>query len=232
MNDIQKEQALSQDACFAKVFSRDDIKSAAARALFETKAVKIDVERPFTFASGIKSPIYCDNRRILGFPEQRSLIVSCFVQLIAGSQSDVIAGVATAGLPWASFIASDTGMPLAYVRSAAKDHGTKSMIEGADIKGKRVILIEDLISTGKSSIQAVRSLREEGAASVELKAIFSYQFDQASRNFAKENCTFESLSDFSVLIGLLQKENYLSPEEAETALKWSKDPEHWGNGID
>lgn len=209
---------------------KKEIEIAVARTLFEVKAVKINVAEPFTFASGIRSPIYCDNRSLLGWPQQRTLITEAFTQLIP-ADTDVIAGVATAGVPWAAFIANALNKPLAYVRSAPKDHGTGSTIEGAAVAGKKIALIEDLISTGKSSIGAVKSLRAAGAAEVSLKAIFSYQFAQADTNFKNEGCPFESLSRFSVLIELLQKEKYLSPEEAAIALEWNKEPETWFDRV-
>lgn len=202
-------------------------KEAAAKILFDLKAVKINVGEPFTFSSGIKSPIYCDNRVILGYPEERESIVNGFIELIDIENIDVIAGVATAGISWAAFIAEKLRKPLAYVRNKPKEHGVGRQIEGADAAGKRVVVIEDLISTGGSSINAVRVLQREGAKNVEVKAIFSYNFIKASENFSKINCKCDTISNFDILIELLKTEKYLSETEAETALRWNKDPENW-----
>ena len=198
-----------------------------AKALFDVKAVKINVNDPFTFASGIKSPIYCDNRYILGFPTERDTIVEGYVESI-DDDVDVIVGVATAGIPWASFIAERMKKPLAYVRNKPKEHGRGKQIEGAEVKGKKVVVIEDLITTGKSSLIAVDVLQKEEVSHLEVKAIFSYGFDKARENYEKYSCKFSSLSNFDILINLLAKNSYLSEKEAEIALEWSKNPEVWG----
>lgn len=203
------------------------LEERVAKALFDVKAVKINVNEPFTFASGIKSPIYCDNRFVLGFSDERDVIVDGFVQAI-DSDADVIVGVATAGIPWASFIADRMKKPLAYVRNKPKDHGAGKQIEGAEVKGKKVVVIEDLITTGKSSLIAVDVLQKEGVADMEVKSIFTYGFDDAKENYDKFNCKFSSLSNFNVLINLLKNTDYLTKEEAEIALEWSKSPNTWG----
>lgn len=197
-----------------------------ANALFSTKAVKINVNEPFVFASGIKSPIYCDNRYILGFPKEREDIVKAFIEEMEDDY-DVIVGVATAGIPWASMIADRMNKPLAYVRNKVKDHGRAKQIEGAEVLGKKVLVIEDLITTGNSSLVAVEVLKKENVKSIHVKAIFSYGFKSSFENYKKANCTFSSLSNFSVLIELLKKTNYLSEDEAKTALLWSEDPQNW-----
>ena len=203
------------------------LEERVAKALFDVKAVKINVNEPFIFASGIKSPIYCDNRFVLGFSDERDVIVDGFVQAI-DSDEDVIVGVATAGIPWASFIADRMKKPLAYVRNKPKDHGAGKQIEGAEVKGKKVVVIEDLITTGKSSLIAVDVLQKEGVADMEVKSIFTYGFDAAKENYDKFNCKFSSLSNFNVLINLLKNTDYLTKEEAEIALEWSKSPNTWG----
>ena len=203
------------------------LEERVAKALFDVKAVKINVNEPFTFASGIKSPIYCDNRFVLGFSDERDVIVDGFVQAI-DSDADVIVGVATAGIPWASFIVDRMKKPLAYVRNKPKDHGAGKQIEGAEVKGKKVVVIEDLITTGKSSLIAVDVLQKEGVADMEVKSIFTYGFDAAKENYDKFNCKFSSLSNFNVLINLLKNTDYLTKEEAEIALEWSKSPNTWG----
>jgi orotate phosphoribosyltransferase len=203
-------------------------KEQTAKILFDLKAVKINVKEPFTFSSGIKSPIYCDNRVILGYPEAREQIVQGFLDIIDTENTDVIAGVATAGISWAAFIAEKLGKPMAYVRSKPKGHGVGRQIEGAETAGKRVAVIEDLISTGGSSINAAEVLRNSGAESVEVKAIFSYNFKSAFENFEKINCKWDIISDFDILIELLKNEKYLNETEAKTALEWNKNPESWG----
>ena len=203
-------------------------KEKTAKILFDLKAVKINVKEPFTFSSGIKSPIYCDNRVILGYPEARDEIVQGFLSIIDAQNTDVIAGVATAGISWAAFIAEKLGKPMAYVRSKPKGHGVGRQIEGAETAGKRVAVIEDLISTGGSSINAAEVLRNSGAESVEVKAIFSYNFKSAFENFEKINCKWDTISDFDILIELLKNEKYLNETEAKTALEWNKNPESWG----
>ena len=203
-------------------------KEQTAKILFDLKAVKINVKEPFTFSSGIKSPIYCDNRVILGYPEAREQIVQGFLDIIDTENTDVIAGVATAGISWAAFIAEKLGKPMAYVRSKHKGHGVGRQIEGAETAGKRVAVIEDLISTGGSSINAAEVLRNSGADSVEVKAIFSYNFKSAFENFEKINCKWDTISDFDILIELLKNEKYLNETEAKTALEWNKNPESWG----
>ncbi|MDR2879203.1 MAG: orotate phosphoribosyltransferase [Fusobacteriales bacterium] len=203
-------------------------KEQTAKILFDLKAVKINVKEPFTFSSGIKSPIYCDNRVILGYPEAREQIVQGFLDIIDTENTDVIAGVATAGISWAAFIAEKLGKPMAYVRSKPKGHGVGRQIEGAETAGKRVAVIEDLISTGGSSINAAEVLRNSGAESVEVKAIFSYNFKSAFENFEKINCKWDTISNFDILIELLENGKYLSEAEAKTALEWNKNPESWG----
>ena len=203
------------------------LEERVAKALFDVKAVKINVNEPFTFASGIKSPIYCDNRFVLGFSNERDVIVDGFVQAI-DNDVDVIVGVATAGIPWSSFIADRMKKPLAYVRNKPKDHGAGKQIEGAEVKGKKVVVIEDLITTGKSSLIAVEVLQKEEVADMEVKSIFTYGFDAAKENYDKFNCKFSSLSNFSILINLLKNTDYLTKEEAEIALEWSKSPNTWG----
>ncbi len=203
------------------------LEEKVAKALFDVKAVKISVNEPFTFASGIKSPIYCDNRFVLGFPAERDLIIEDYVNSI-DKDVDVIVGVATAGIPWASFIADRMKKPLAYVRNKPKEHGRGKQIEGAEVKGKKVVVIEDLITTGKSSLIAVEVLQREEAAYLEVKSIFSYGFKSAEENYAKYGCKFSSLSNFDVLITLLTKNSYLTEKESEIALEWSKNPGEWG----
>ncbi|AEM21456.1 putative orotidine 5'-phosphate decarboxylase/orotate phosphoribosyltransferase [Brachyspira intermedia PWS/A] len=199
-----------------------------AGALLETKAVKLNVKEPFTFVSGIKSPIYCDNRYVIGFPEARKVIVDAFVSILRDKDFDVIAGTATAGIPWASFIAYELNKPLCYIRAEKKEHGRGKQIEGAECNGKKLILIEDLISTGGSSIKAFEAAKAEGAIGLEIISIFTYEFEKAYKNFEEAGIKFSSLSNFSSLMEIAKDEKYITEEELSKALEWNKNPDAWG----
>lgn len=166
--------------------------------------------------------------KMIGYPAERKVVVDAFVKKLSEKEFDVVAGTATAGIPWAAFIAAEMNKPMSYIRGEKKDHGAGRQIEGADFTGKRVIVIEDLISTGGSSIKAVEAARNEGAASVEVVSIFSYEFDKAFKNFAANNIPWESLSNFTALIELAREEKYLTEEEAEIASSWNKNTDTWG----
>ena len=199
-----------------------------AESLLKVGAVKLNVAKPFTFVSGIKSPIYCDNRQMIGYPKERKVIIDGFAKILKRKSYDVLAGTATAGIPWAGFLSERLEAPMAYIRSAKKDHGAGKQIEGADLKGKKVIVIEDLISTGGSCIKAVEAAREAGAKEVEVIAIFSYEFESAIENFKKANIKWETLSNFTSLIEVALEKDYLKKEEREIALKWNINPNSWG----
>jgi len=199
-----------------------------ANALLQTGAVKLNVTSPFTFVSGIKSPIYCDNRQVIAYPTERELFVKEFVNRLKSKTFDIVAGTATAGIPWASFIAWEMEKPLSYIRGEKKEHGAGRQIEGADVKGKKIVIIEDLISTGGSSIKAVDAAYEAGATEVEVVAIFSYEFEKAYANFGEKDIKWESLSNFSALIDVAKENKYLSNEDADIASKWNKSPSTWG----
>jgi orotate phosphoribosyltransferase/orotidine-5'-phosphate decarboxylase len=204
-----------------------NIKEKVAKALLEVEAVRLNVGEPFTFVSGIKSPIYCDNRRVIGFPEERNVIVDAFIEALKDKDYDILAGTATAGIPWAAFIAEKLNKPMAYIRSKPKAHGAGKQIEGGDVEGKKIIIIEDLVSTGGSCISALEAARKEGAKEVEVMAIFSYEFQKAYDRFKEANCKWETLSSFPHLIDLAEKENYLSTEDAKEAKEWNKSPDTW-----
>ncbi|WP_288304913.1 orotate phosphoribosyltransferase [uncultured Fusobacterium sp.] len=199
-----------------------------AKSLLTTGAVKLNVKEPFTFVSGIKSPIYCDNRKMIGYPEERKIVVDEFVKKLSEKEFDIVAGTATAGIPWAAFIAMAMNKPMSYIRGEKKNHGAGKQIEGADVSGKKVIVIEDLISTGGSSIKAVDAAFNEGAKEVEVISIFSYEFDKAYKNFEEKNIKWESLSNFTALLSLAREEKYLTDEEAEIAASWNKNTDSWG----
>lgn len=199
-----------------------------AKILLEKKAVTLNVKEPYTYVSGIRSPIYCDNRKMIAFPEERDAIVESFVEVLSNLDFDVIAGTSTAGIPWASFIAQRMEKPLAYIRPEKKEHGVGKQIEGASVKDKKVIVIEDLISTGKSCSNAVQACRDNGAQVEVIVAIFTYQFKVAQERFNKENCKVITLSNFTTLVETAQENNYLSKEEVKVVLEWNKNPSGWG----
>ena len=165
---------------------------------------------------------------MIGYPEERKVVVDGFIEALKGKEFDVLAGTATAGIPWAAFIAERLNVPMAYIRSEKKDHGAGRQIEGADFEGKKVIVIEDLVSTGGSSIKAVEAAREAGAKDVEVIAIFSYEFEKAITNFAAAGIPCTNLSDFTTLIGVATEQKYLTEEEKEIALKCNNSPNTWG----
>src|SRR5690349_9195112 len=212
------------------MFNKSEIEQQVAEFLLQIKAIKLQPDNPFTWASGWKSPIYCDNRVTLSHPTIRTYIRQKLVQIIQEEFGSVgcIAGVATAGIPQGVLVAQELGLPFIYVRSKPKDHGTGSMIEGEVIPGQRVVVIEDLISTGKSSLQAVQALKDAGCAVAGLAAIFSYGFDQATENFKEAKCKFITLSNYNALLDYAQENNYISRAESEILSKWRVSPSTWG----
>ncbi len=198
--------------------------------LLQIKAVKLSVKEPFTWASGMKSPIYCDNRKTLSFPKIRTFIRQEFVKIINEEYGDVdlIAGVATGAIAHGVLVAEELGIPFVYVRSSEKSHGLENKIEGQYESGQSVIVIEDLISTGKSSLNAVEALRSVGCNVKGMVAIFSYKLDKAKANFEQAKCRLHTLSDYDELIKQAVDNNYISDEELKSLQKWRKDPEMWG----
>ncbi|MCO5949268.1 orotate phosphoribosyltransferase [Mucilaginibacter sp. RT5R15] len=202
-----------------------------AEFLLQIKAIKLQPNNPFTWASGWKSPIYCDNRVTLSHPTIRTYIRQQLTHLIQEEFGPVgcIAGVATAGIPQGALVAQELGLPFIYVRSKPKEHGTGSMIEGdTSLTGKRVVVIEDLISTGKSSLQAVEALRSAGYDVAGLAAIFTYGFDVAVENFKLANCPFYTLSNYSALIKYAGNNHYITEADVEVLKKWREKPAEWG----
>jgi orotate phosphoribosyltransferase len=201
-----------------------------AECLLQIKAIKLQPSNPFTWASGWKSPIYCDNRKTLSFPEVRSYIRDSFAELVSElyPQADLIAGVATGAIAHGALVADKLGLPFIYVRSAAKEHGLGNQIEGYFEPGQKVVVIEDLISTGGSSLSAVSALRKAGCEVLGMVAIFTYEFRKAEDGFAAENCTLHTLSNYSVLIDSAVSTGYIGPADVETLKKWRVDPSIWG----
>ena len=198
--------------------------------MLQIKAIKLQPNNPFTWASGWKSPIYCDNRITLSHPTIRTYIRQQLTLLIQDKFGPVgcIAGVATAGIPQGALVAQELGLPFIYVRSKPKDHGTGNLIEGDVLTGKRVVVIEDLISTGKSSLQAVEALRDAGYDVAGLAAIFSYGFDVAAQNFKKANCPFVTLSNYNALIKYADNHQFISDNDVELLKQWRENPAGWG----
>jgi len=201
-----------------------------AEYLLQIKAIKLQPSNPFTWASGWKSPIYCDNRKTLSFPEVRSYIRDSFVSLVGRLYpgAEMIAGVATGAISHGALVADKMGLPFVYVRSGAKEHGLGNQIEGYYEKGQKVVVIEDLISTGSSSLNAVKALRDAGCEVLGMTAIFTYEFKKASDAFAAEKCTLHTLCNYSVLIDTALKTGYITTENVETLKKWRVDPSVWG----
>jgi orotate phosphoribosyltransferase len=197
--------------------------------LLNSSAISLRPNEPFTWASGIKSPIYCDNRVTLSYPEVRERITDAFVSLIKEKYSDVnvIAGVATAGIPQAALVAQRMGLPMVYVRSKAKDHGKENLIEGRVEKGQKCIVIEDLISTGGSCLIAVDALKSEGVEVLAVCAIFTYLLNKATSSFEAHQTKLETLSNYDVLMKVALSKNLIKEEDLELLKKWKKDPASW-----
>ncbi|WP_138414951.1 orotate phosphoribosyltransferase [Aquibacillus sediminis] len=197
-------------------------KREIANDLYAIEAVQIDSNAPFTWTSGIQSPIYCDNRLTMSYPKIREKIAEAFIELInrLDEKPDVIAGCATAGIPHAAWIAEKTGLPMVYVRSKPKEHGKGNQIEGEIVPGQNVVVIEDLISTGGSSLNAALALQQEGANILGVLAIFSYGLTQASEAFNREGLSMQSLTNFDVLLDELVIAEKLTTEEQQQLLTW------------
>lgn len=201
-----------------------------AKILLDAKAVKVSVNPPFTWNTGLLAPIYCDNRLLISYPKERSLVIEGFKQLIEKNnlEFDVLAGTATAGIPWASFLAQELDKPMVYVRAQPKDYGKAKQVEGFMQKSSRVLIVEDLISTGRSSLTSAKACqREYGASVVVVIAIFDYQMELAKQSFADANINLLALSNFSVLVKVAAERNYLTEEEKNNALSWGSNPEAW-----
>ena len=200
-----------------------------ATFLLQVKAIKLNNEQPFTWASGRKSPIYCDNRITLSYPEIRTFIRQSFVEVINNTWCgiDAIAGVATGGIAQGALVAQELGLPFVYVRSEAKSHGLTNQIEGEIHSGQSVVVIEDLVSTGKSSLIAVKALREKGCVVKGMAAIFTYGLQVAADNFAAEEVELCTLTDYDTLVRVAQQNDYVRPEDFESLAAWRLNPERW-----
>jgi orotate phosphoribosyltransferase len=205
------------------------LESEVARNLLEIKAVKLNPNEPFTWASGMLSPIYCDNRVALSHPEVRTFLKNVLAtKSRAFGEFDVVAGVATAGIPHGALLADVLEKPFVYVRSSAKDHGRRNQIEGELKAGQRVLVVEDLISTGGSCLLAVDALREVGAEVVGVLAIFQYGFAKADAAFAEKGVDFQTLTNYDALVQEAARIGYVSESDLNTLKKWRENPDAWG----
>ena len=200
-----------------------------AEYLLNIKAIKLQPEDPFKWASGWNSPIYCDNRKTLSHPEIRTYIKNCFSAQILEKYGtpDLIAGVATGGIALGALVAEELGIPFCYVRSQSKSHGLTNKIEGEITSGQNVVVIEDLISSGKSSLDAVEALRGIGCNIIGMGAIFSYGFDIAKENFEQAACELFTLTNYETLIKIAIESNYVSQENLSSLSEWRKSPSTW-----
>jgi len=201
-----------------------------AESLLQIKAIKLDNSNPFTWASGIKSPIYCDNRRTLSFPKIRTYIRQEFVKLINEEFGtvDVIVGVATGAIAIGALVAQDLGLPFAYVRSEKKSHGLTNLIEGVVESGQSVVVVEDLISTGKSSLNAVQALRDAGCIVKGMVAIFTYGLIDAEESFKAASCTLHTLTSYDFLVKKALEQNYIKDSDMQSLIQWRENPKGWG----
>lgn len=209
--------------------SFDDSASKIAEFLLQIKAIKLQPENPFTWASGWKSPIYCDNRKTLSYPQIRTFIRQQFVNEINEkfAKPDVIAGVATGGIAQGALIAQEMGLPFVYVRSEAKKHGLTNLVEGVVEKDQSIVVIEDLISTAGSSIKAIEALRDQGCKVKGMVAIFTYGFEEANVNLKKAKCPTSTLCDYTTLIEVAVKHNYITENDLESLNQWRISPSTW-----
>ncbi len=202
---------------------------AVAEKLLQVQAVKLSPMQPFTWASGWKSPIYCDNRKVLSFPFVRDFIKSemCNVVFEIFPDAELLAGVATAGIAWGAMAADQLKLPYIYVRPKPKEHGLGNQIEGSYTAGQKAVVIEDLISTGKSSLQVVEVLRTAGVEVIGMVSIFNYGFEAANNAFAAANVKYQSLSNYETMIALAIEKGIVNPETENLLMAWRKDPANW-----
>ncbi|MDB5207333.1 MAG: orotate phosphoribosyltransferase [Flavisolibacter sp.] len=203
--------------------------TVTAEKLLQAEAVKLSPATPFTWASGWKSPIYCDNRKLLSLPFIRDYIKSELASTVFEkfTDADLIAGVATAGIPWGIMVADQLKLPFIYVRPKPKEHGLGNQIEGKFTSGQRVVVVEDLISTGKSSLQVIDVLRDNLLEVEGMVSIFNYRFDIAAEAFKAKQVTVYSLTDYPSMLSLAMQKGIIAGEDEELLLKWSKEPANW-----
>lgn len=210
------------------IFNEDSAKQVA-QSLLQIKAIKLNPANPFQWASGWKSPIYCDNRKTLSYPQVRTYIRQQFVDAIKENfpNADIIVGVATGGIALGALVAEAMGLPFAYVRSSPKGHGMQNLIEGEVSKDQNAVVIEDLISTGGSSLKAVEALRENECHVLGMLAIFTYGFNIAEDNFKKNKCKLITLSDYNSMVKFATESNYMPKKDIKSLIEWRKNPAEW-----
>ncbi|MBN2614422.1 MAG: orotate phosphoribosyltransferase [Bacteroidales bacterium] len=210
------------------IFSQETARQVALH-LLEVKAIQLSPEKPFTWASGLRSPIYCDNRVSLSYPKVRNYIRQQLYRAATTffQETDIVVGVATAGIPQGALVAEELDLPFAYVRAGKKDHGMTNQIEGHVKSGQKALVVEDLVSTGKSSLLAVEALREAGVEVLGMVSVFTYGLEIAQTNFEEARCRLVSLSDYDHLIEAAVKQEYVSKDALASLKQWRKDPQLW-----
>lgn len=211
----------------------NDSAKQIAGSLLQIKAIKLNPTNHFTWASGWYSPIYCDNRKILSYPAVRKQVYEAFADLIAEKypEAEVLAGVATGAIAHGVLVAEKMGKPFIYVRSAPKSHGLTNQVEGEVKPGAKVVVIEDLVSTGGSSLSAVDALKKAGCDVLGMVAIFTYGFPTAEQNFANAGVKLDTLSNYNTMIEMAIEQGYVHPDELETLKEWRRDPASWKNSF-
>lgn len=202
-----------------------------AENLLKREAVKVSIDPPFTWVSGIKSPVYCDNRKMISFVEERKAVVDGLITLMKekGLNPDVIGGTATAAIPWAAFLAYELGLPMIYIRPEKKEHGAGKQIEGSLEAGQTVLIVEDLISTGGSSVKAAEAVREEGGCTVEdIFAIVTWEIPKSKVRFEEANIKLTTLTDYTNIIGLAAETGAIPEDQLEKVLQFKESPAEWG----
>lgn len=214
--------------------NKNDSALKVAEFLLQIKAVKLQPSQPFTWASGLRSPIYCDNRITLSYPNIRTYIRQQLAKLVSTNfpKPDAIVGVATGGIAQGALVAQDLGLPFAYVRSEAKGHGLQNLVEGHLEKGQNVVVVEDLVSTGKSSLAAVEALQNAGMNVKGMVAIFTYGFNEAKDAFDKKGIKLITLTDYSTLVDQALKSEYIKEIDVENLKEWRKDPKSWSKLVE
>ncbi len=206
-----------------------DLSKNCAKYLLEIKAIKLNPTQPFTWASGLKSPIYCDNRKTLSYPQVRTFIRDGLVEMIKKRypEVEVIAGVATGAIAQGALVAEALDLPFVYVRSEEKKHGLTNIVEGVVEPGQKVVVVEDLVSTGQSSLKAANALRDMGCDVLGMVAIFTYNLPVATQRFEESNLSLHTLTSYPVLVEEAAAEGYIKADEIETLSRWSRDPAAW-----
>ncbi|TVP86817.1 MAG: orotate phosphoribosyltransferase [Alkalicoccus sp.] len=201
--------------------------SAVANTLLSINAVSLSPDNPYTWSSGLKSPIYCDNRLLLSYPDERKVVYEALAEKIKQFDADVLAGTATAGIPHAAWAAEKLGLPMAYVRSSSKGHGKENKIEGKIAPGSKVVIIEDLISTGNSAFNAAQAVEDAGAEIAAVIAVFTYELEAAGKAASEKSYPVITLTNFSILAETAASNGDLTEQQLESLRMWQKDPEGW-----